>query len=139
MTMHQQMKFSGGVIHRLLMRELHHEGPTYEMQFLLGNHSVRFYKVEFYLITGLRFGVVLDVTRYEAVENGRRERYFGGIDEVSFEELRVFLTRGEFKEMYNVVKLYLIYMLNWILIGVDERFKIPVWQFRLVEDLDAFP
>ncbi|KAK2649963.1 hypothetical protein Ddye_017452 [Dipteronia dyeriana] len=29
-------------------------------------------------------------------------------------------------------------MLNWILMGVDERLKIPVWQFRLVEDLNAF-
>ncbi|KAI9182237.1 hypothetical protein LWI28_023370 [Acer negundo] len=29
-------------------------------------------------------------------------------------------------------------MLNWILIGLDEREKVPVWQFCLVEDLEAF-
>ncbi|KAK2641371.1 hypothetical protein Ddye_023134 [Dipteronia dyeriana] len=64
LTMHREMKFSGGIIHRLLLRELHHNGPTDEMHFMSGTQS--------------------------------------------------------------------------ILMGVDERFKIPVWQFRLVKDLDAF-
>ncbi|KAK2649732.1 hypothetical protein Ddye_017221 [Dipteronia dyeriana] len=45
LTMHWEMKFSGGVIRWLLLRELHHNGPTDEMQFMLGNHSVRFSKV----------------------------------------------------------------------------------------------
>ncbi|KAK2641104.1 hypothetical protein Ddye_022867 [Dipteronia dyeriana] len=62
MTMDRRMKFSGGVIHRLLLRELHHECPTDEMRFLLGNHLVKFSNVEFYLITGLHFDVVPDTT-----------------------------------------------------------------------------
>ncbi|KAK2655269.1 hypothetical protein Ddye_008321 [Dipteronia dyeriana] len=139
MTMDRWMKFSGGVIHRLLLRELHHEGLTDEMWFLLENHSVRFSKVEFYLITGLHFCIVPDTTQYEAVENDIHQRYFGGINEVSFEELRVVLTLREFQEAYDAVKFCLIYMLNWILMGFDERFKILLWQFWLVEDLDAFP
>ncbi|KAK2640336.1 hypothetical protein Ddye_028131 [Dipteronia dyeriana] len=132
MTMHRWMKFSGGVIHRLLMRELHHEGPIDKIWFLLGNHLMRFSKVEFYLITGLRFGVVPDTIRYEVVGNDIHQWYFGGIDEVSFEELRVVLTIEEFQEAY------LVYMLNWLLMGLDKRFKIPVWKFLLVKDLDAF-
>ncbi|KAK2661887.1 hypothetical protein Ddye_000461 [Dipteronia dyeriana] len=74
LTIHREMKFSGGIIHRLLLRELHHNGPTNEMQFMLGNQSVRFSKVEFCLITGLRFGVVPDTTKYAVVENGIYER-----------------------------------------------------------------
>ncbi|KAK2645824.1 hypothetical protein Ddye_021019 [Dipteronia dyeriana] len=136
--MHREIKFSGGVIHRLLLRELHHNGPTDEMQFMLGNQSVRFSKVEFYLIAGLRFGVVPDTTKYAAVENGIHQRYFPGVDEVSLKEIRGVVTVAEFGKAYDTVKLYLIYMLNWILMGVDERFKIPVWKFRLVDDLDAF-
>ncbi|KAK2650311.1 hypothetical protein Ddye_017800 [Dipteronia dyeriana] len=136
--MHPEMKFLGGVIHQLLLRELDHDRPTYEMRFLLGNHMVRFSKVKFYLITGLRFGVVPDRSLYLAVENVIHQRYFPGADEVSLEELRVVLTFREFHESYDVVKLCLIYMLNWILMGVDGRLKIPVWQFRLVEDLNAF-
>ncbi|KAK2656678.1 hypothetical protein Ddye_009730 [Dipteronia dyeriana] len=107
LTMHREMKFSGGIIHMLLLRELQHDGPTDEMQFMLGKHSVRFSKVEFYLITGLRFRVIPDTTKYAAAENGIHQRYFPRADEV--------------------------------LMGVDERFKIPVWQFRQVGDLDAFP
>ncbi|KAK2642061.1 hypothetical protein Ddye_023824 [Dipteronia dyeriana] len=109
-----------------------------EMNFSGGNQSVRFSKVEFYLITGLRFGVVPDTTKYAAVENGIHQRYFPGADEVSLDEIKGVVIIVEFGEAYDVVKLCLIYMLNWILMGVDERYKIPVWQFRLVEDLDAF-
>ncbi|KAK2648711.1 hypothetical protein Ddye_016200 [Dipteronia dyeriana] len=139
LMMHREMKFLSGIIHRLLLRELHHNGPTDEIQFMLGNQLVRFSKVEFCLITGLRFGVVPDTTKYAAVENGIHEWYFPGADEVSLEEIRGVITATEFGKTYDAFKLCLLYMLNWILIGVDERFKIPVWQCRLVEDLDAFP
>ncbi|KAK2638540.1 hypothetical protein Ddye_026335 [Dipteronia dyeriana] len=138
LTMHREMKFSSGIIHQLLLRELHHNDPTDEMQFMLGNQSVRFSKVEFYLIIGLRFGVVPDTTKYAAMENGLYERYFPGADDVSLEEIMGVVTGAEFGKAYDAVKLCLLYMLNWILIGVDKRFKIRVWQFRLVEDLDAF-
>ncbi|KAK2636187.1 hypothetical protein Ddye_030979 [Dipteronia dyeriana] len=136
--MHREMKFSGGIIQRLLLSELHHNCPTDEMQFMLGNQSVRFSKVEFCLITGLRFGVIPDMTKYAAVENGIHQWYFPGADEVSLKEIRGVVTVVEFGKAYDAIKLYLLYILNWILIGVDERFKIPVWQFQLVEDLDAF-
>ncbi|KAK2662987.1 hypothetical protein Ddye_001561 [Dipteronia dyeriana] len=92
MLMHREMKFSGGVIHQLLLLELDHDGPTDEMWFLLGNQVMRFSKVEFYLITELRFGLVPDTGLYAAVENGIHQRYFHRADEVSLEELRVVLT-----------------------------------------------
>ncbi|KAK2653510.1 hypothetical protein Ddye_013366 [Dipteronia dyeriana] len=82
LTMHREMKFFGGIIHRLLLRELHHNGSIDEMHFMLGNMSVSFSKVEFCLITGLQFGVVPETTMYAAVENGIHERYFPGADEV---------------------------------------------------------
>ncbi|KAK2655723.1 hypothetical protein Ddye_008775 [Dipteronia dyeriana] len=113
-------------------QELDNDGPTDEMWFLLGNHVVRFSKVELCFITGLRFGAVPDKSLYVAVENFIHEQYIPGADEVSLEELRVVLTLGEFQEAYDAVKLCLIYMLNWILMGVDKRLKIPVWQFQLV-------
>ncbi|KAK2665793.1 hypothetical protein Ddye_004367 [Dipteronia dyeriana] len=112
LTMYREMKFSGGIIHRLLLRELHHNDPTDKMQFMLGNQSVSFSKVEFYLITGLRFGVVPHTTKYAAVENGIHERYFPRADEVSLEEIRGVVTGAEFGKAYDVVKLFLIYMLN---------------------------
>ncbi|KAK2655300.1 hypothetical protein Ddye_008352 [Dipteronia dyeriana] len=116
-SMHREMNFSGSVIHQLLLRELNHDGPTDEMQFLLGNQVVRFLKVEFCLITELRFGLVQDTGLYATVENDIHQRYFCTADDVSLEELRVVLTLGEFQDTYNAVKLCLIYMLNWILMG----------------------
>ncbi|KAK0592409.1 hypothetical protein LWI29_018633 [Acer saccharum] len=55
LQMHRQNNFSGGIVHRLLLRELHHDGPADEMRFLLEKHIVRFSKTEFCLITGLKF------------------------------------------------------------------------------------
>ncbi|KAK3229111.1 hypothetical protein Dsin_000992 [Dipteronia sinensis] len=110
--MHREMKFSGGIVHWLLMRELYHDGLEDEMRFMIGHHLVRFSKVEFYLITGLKFRVILDMVRYDMVENGIHERYFGGRDEVDFEQLRPVLRIGIFEQQYDVVKLFLVYMLN---------------------------
>ncbi|KAK2646179.1 hypothetical protein Ddye_021374 [Dipteronia dyeriana] len=112
LMIHREMKFSGGIIHRLLLKELHHNSPTDEMHFMLGNQSVRFSKVEFCLITGLRFGVVPDTTMYAAVENSIHEWYFPGAGEVSLEQIRGVVTGAEFRKEYVVVKLCLLYMLN---------------------------
>ncbi|KAK2658593.1 hypothetical protein Ddye_005126 [Dipteronia dyeriana] len=97
MSMHREMKFSDGVIHQMLLRELDHAGATNEMWFLLGNHVVRFSKVKFFLITRLHFGVVPDTGLYVAVENDIHHRYFPGGDEVSLEELRVVLPSESFR------------------------------------------
>ncbi|KAK3228407.1 hypothetical protein Dsin_000288 [Dipteronia sinensis] len=138
LRMDRGMKFSGSIVHRLLLRELHHDGPEDEMRFMLGPRSVRFSKVEFCLITRLKFGVIPDMIRYEMVQNGIHQRYFNGVAEVDYELLRAVLRIGVFEEQYDVVKLCLLYMLNLILMGLDEREKVPLWQIRLVEDLDAF-
>ncbi|KAI9165246.1 hypothetical protein LWI28_010355 [Acer negundo] len=138
LRMDRGMNFSASIVHRLLIRELHHDGPEDEMRFLLGRHSVRFSKVEFCLITGLKFGELPDTSTYDMVENGIHQRYFESRDEVEYVELKAILRIGVFSEQYDSVKLCLLYMLNWILMGLDEREKVPVWQFRLVEDLDAF-
>jgi hypothetical protein len=138
LQMHRNMKFSGGMFHRLLIRELHHEGPEDEMRFLLGHHSVRFSKVEFSLITGLKFGDIPNTSTYDMVENGLHQRYFDGRDEIENVQLKRTLRNGGFTNQYDAVKMCLLYMLNWILMGEDERDKVPLWHFRLVEDLDAF-
>ena len=107
------------------------------MRFLLGKHTVRFSKVEFCVITGLKFGIIPDPASYEMVQNGIHDRYFQG-RVVENEDLKAVLRSGVFEQQCDAVKLSLLFLLNWILMGVDERHKIPLWQFQLVEDLDAF-
>ncbi|KAK1563328.1 hypothetical protein Q3G72_026115 [Acer saccharum] len=77
------------------------------------------------------------MSTYDVAENGIHQQYFEGQDDVEFGELRVVLWISVFAEQYDTVKLCLLYMLNWILMGLDEREKVPLWQFRLIEDLDA--
>ncbi|KAK2659027.1 hypothetical protein Ddye_005560 [Dipteronia dyeriana] len=122
----------------MLIRELHHDGPTDEMRFMLKHHSLRFSKVEFCLITGLHFGAVPNTTMYASVENDIQQRYFTGIYEVGFEQMKFVLRLDEFEQSSDVVKLCLLYILNWVHMGLDEREKISVWQFLLVDNLDAF-
>ncbi|KAK3223175.1 hypothetical protein Dsin_010200 [Dipteronia sinensis] len=91
LQMDRGMKFSASIVHRLLLRELHHNGLKDVMRFMLGRHSVRLSKLELYLITRLKFGVIPNTTRYEIVQNGMHQLYFSGVDEVEFEQLRAVL------------------------------------------------
>ncbi|KAK3184928.1 hypothetical protein Dsin_032214 [Dipteronia sinensis] len=124
------MKFFGGVMHLLLLRELHHDGPTDEMRFMLANQCVRFSRVEFCLITGLKFGAIPDTDVYD--------EYFGGRDVVTFSELEARSQQGQWEQPFDAVKLCLLLMVNCVIHRLDERHYIPIWQVRLVEDLDAF-
>ncbi|KAK1572274.1 hypothetical protein Q3G72_030026 [Acer saccharum] len=130
------MKFSGGIFHRLLIRELHHDGPEDEMRFLLGHHSARFSKIEFCLITGLKFGVMPNMLTYGMVENGIHQRYFEGRDDINYLQLRATLRIDVFTEQYDAVKMCLLYMLNWILMGLDEREKVPGLKCNILEKIE---
>ncbi|KAK2665988.1 hypothetical protein Ddye_004562 [Dipteronia dyeriana] len=55
MSMHREMKFSGGVIHRLLLRELDHAGPTDEIRFLLRNHVWRMAYISGTFLEAMRY------------------------------------------------------------------------------------
>ena len=41
-------------------------------------------------------------------------------------------------KQFDVVKLCLLLLLHLFLIGGDERGKVPIWQVRLVDNLDSF-
>ncbi|KAK3227239.1 hypothetical protein Dsin_007101 [Dipteronia sinensis] len=121
LRMHRTMQFSGTIVHSLLLQEIHHDGSPDEMRFLLGN-----------------FGVVPDTTEYLEVENGIHQRCFGGQNEIMFEEVKERVQQGEWTEEFDVVKLCLLLLLHVFLIGADERGSVPIWQVRLVDNLDAF-
>ncbi|KAK2655762.1 hypothetical protein Ddye_008814 [Dipteronia dyeriana] len=75
LTMPRPMKFSGGIIHQVLLREVHHNGPSDEMWFMLDSHEVQ-------------------SSSYVSMDNDLHHRYFGGKDEISSFELRDVLRRG---------------------------------------------
>ncbi|KAK3193819.1 hypothetical protein Dsin_025129 [Dipteronia sinensis] len=133
--MQQGMQFSSGIVHWLLLRELHHNRPSDEIRFMLDPHSVRFSRVEFCLIIGLKFRAIPDTELYEDVPNGIHHRYFGGRDVVTFAKLEARIEQGQWIKQFDAVKLCLLYMLNCVLIGAEERASVPIWQLRLVDEL----
>lgn len=79
MEMQQDMSFSRQLVHMILLRQLHHDGPNDELRFMFGRHATRFSKVEFCLITGLRFGEVPNTNQMPRVENGIHDRILGAV------------------------------------------------------------
>ncbi|KAK3222973.1 hypothetical protein Dsin_009998 [Dipteronia sinensis] len=136
--MQRGMAFSGGVVHHLLLHKLHPDRPTDEVRFMLGMQSVRFSRVEFCLITGLKFRPIPDMTLYVDVTNGIHQRYFSGRDLVRFTKLQARIQHERWQGQFDAVKLCLLLIVNCVLTGFDERDFIPIWQLRLVDDLDGF-
>ncbi|KAK3198445.1 hypothetical protein Dsin_021860 [Dipteronia sinensis] len=104
----------------------HHDGPNDEMRFTLGHRSIWFSKVEFCLITGLKFGAIPDTAVYEDVQNGIHHMYFCGRAAVTFPELEASIEQGQWQEQSDAMKQCLLYMLNCVLIGVEERNFVPI-------------
>ncbi|KAK3219462.1 hypothetical protein Dsin_013432 [Dipteronia sinensis] len=91
---------------------------------LMQQGMVRFFRVEFSLITGLKFGAIPDTELYEDVLNDIHHKYFSGRDAVTFAELEARIEQGQWQKQFNVVKLCLMYMLNYVLIRAEERNSI---------------
>ncbi|KAK3229294.1 hypothetical protein Dsin_001175 [Dipteronia sinensis] len=86
----------------------------------------------------ISIGAIPDTELYKDVSNGIHHRYFGGRDAVTFAELEARIEHGQWTEQFDAVKLCLIYMLNCVLIGAEEKASVPIWKLLLVDDLEAF-
>ncbi|KAK3179735.1 hypothetical protein Dsin_032934 [Dipteronia sinensis] len=100
--MQRGMTFFCGIGHRLLLSELHHDGPSDEMRFMLGQRSVRFSRVEFCLIIELNFEAISDTELYEDIPNGIHHKYFSGRDVVTLLNLKQGLNR-EWQEQFDIM------------------------------------
>ncbi|KAK3198902.1 hypothetical protein Dsin_022317 [Dipteronia sinensis] len=49
------------------------------------------------------------------------------------------IEQDQWQMQSDAVKLCLLYLLNCVLIGAEERNSAPIWQLHLIDDLDAFP
>ncbi|KAL5760688.1 hypothetical protein ACOSQ2_019526 [Xanthoceras sorbifolium] len=139
LRMDRNMLFFGVLAHELLLREIWHYGPRDEMRFRLGQHTVRFSWVEFCLITGLKFGQVLNTSVYVDVLGGIHSRIFERRADVKVKDVKDRLELGHHAAIpQNTLKISLILMLQNFLYDSDDKTSIPVWVLRLVEDLEAF-
>ncbi|KAK2659853.1 hypothetical protein Ddye_006386 [Dipteronia dyeriana] len=132
--------FSGKLCDILLCRELHFPGACpEEMWFRVKNRAVRFGKVEFLLVTGLRFRLMPEsVNSLPKVAPGNvHHLYFGG-SPTPLNHILGILSREEFGEAEDDIQLGYVYFLSHILLGREYRWFVHNWLWGLVEDITGF-
>ncbi|KAK2641907.1 hypothetical protein Ddye_023670 [Dipteronia dyeriana] len=130
------MAFFDGIVHRLLLHELHHDGPNDEMRFMLGL-SVRISRVEFCLINGLKFGAITDMKLYEDGPEWKTP-YFDGRGAVTLLNLKQGFNRVNGKSNSRQWSFVSCYIVNCVLIRAKERNSVHIWHLHLIDNLDMF-
>ena len=122
--------------------EINVEDPgVFEIWFGIGQRKVRFSKVKFCLITGLKFGKPSNpITKvYTSIEGGIFMTYWHSLN-LNVRDLTRSFTEAtfQFKKPSNAVKIVLILFVVTFLFGYDYRTKVNLWIFNLVEDIQQF-
>ena len=136
------LTFSAGLLHNLLLRQVHVPGVTkdHELHFSVGGKLLKFTQREFCLVTGLRFGVMSDIFSkpYAPIEDGIHAKYFKNDENLHLVTVWEKFQSGRFDKPKDGLKMALLLVANMILFGRDQRKKVILWVFELVEDLESF-
>ncbi|KAJ4712512.1 Phospholipase-like protein [Melia azedarach] len=133
----QSLGFSGNLVHKILLHEVETDGDEQEMWFLVGEMPMRFSRMEFALITGLRFGTYPDVD----VDSHRlKDLYFGLKPSPTLDDIDIAFHALDFTSIDDVdaAKVMLYYLLERVVIGRAGRYLADLWLMSLVDDLDEF-
>ena len=137
--------FAARLIQQLLQREINlEEASPHEIWFSIGGRKSRFSRVEFCLMTGLRFGPLPDIIQrpYVMVAGGIHNRYFDGKIPLLLSEIHNHLATKEFHQQGDCLKMALVLLANIVLFGQLSKGKTTLWLLMLVENVDewnAFP
>ena len=138
----KDLTFSAGVLHNLLLRQVHVPDVTgqNEFHFSVGGKLLKFTQREFCLVTGLQIGVMSDIflKPYAPIEGGIHERYFDNDENLHLVSVWEKFLTGKFVKPKDGLKMALMLIANNILFGRDQRKKVTLWLFALVEDLESF-
>lgn len=132
-----QFKFSGTLIHGLLMRKIP-SNKVHEVQFRIGCERLRFGTMEFAMITGLSFEAP-DTKKYEklTLKSGRLvELYFEGANRILSSKLEEVFKAC--KDVEDTWKLGLCFLVDSVLYGNEPVAAIEKDLLLVVEDLDFF-
>ncbi|KAL5814586.1 hypothetical protein ACOSQ4_025227 [Xanthoceras sorbifolium] len=137
------LQFSGQLCHHLLLREVDIKGTsTHEMWFLIGSNIIRFSRVEFGLVTGLKFGKNKETPHQISERLGQRIRriHFNDAKKIYVDTLETYYSAyiPKDEEDDEILKLALLLFLEVTLLGKDKRTQIDYFCMQLVDDLDAF-
>ncbi|KAK3199062.1 hypothetical protein Dsin_022477 [Dipteronia sinensis] len=134
----KELTFSAGVLHNLLLRQIHVPGVTgvNELYFLVSGKLAKFSQREFCLVTGLQFEVMSNIflKPYVATQDGIHVRYFENDENIRLTDVWArFLAEG-FDQPKDGLKMALALIANNVLFGQDLRRKVTLWPFQMVED-----
>ena len=138
----QELNISPQLIHQLLLREVKTQDHPEELWFFICGNKVRFAKEEYGLITGLNFGEFEgdEFTLKDELPHRLLHKYFGSADRIKLEQFQVVYHNllNEDADDDDVVKLSLIYFLEFVLLGRDKRRLIHPFYMQLVDQLELF-
>ena len=133
------LKFSGQLVHNLLLRQI--KSPTKsEMWFAVGGKTLRFSIQEFCLITGLECGPEPPMLSKEEGDGSGSFRSSMLNGEVRFNNktLEAMFKAASTDNDEDMVKLALLYFLETVLFGKDQKVHIGAHHVELLEDLETF-
>ncbi|MCL7032903.1 hypothetical protein MKW94_026546 [Papaver nudicaule] len=133
-----KLKFCGNVVHNLLLREI--GGPCINddgMQFLVGGHVIQFRAQDFSFVTGLSLKTRPSIEKHPLFLSHRLQyKYFFGSKSISMYTLEETFINCEHED--DTVKLALVYLLEFLLLGKDKKTYVDLRFLQIVDDLDEF-
>ncbi|KAK3193308.1 hypothetical protein Dsin_024618 [Dipteronia sinensis] len=112
----KELTFSAGVLHNLLLRQIHVPGVTgaNELHFLVGGKLAKFSQREFCLVTGLKFGVMSDIflKPYAATKDGIHVRCFANNENIRLTDIWARFMAGGFDQPKDGLKMALIWAME---------------------------
>ncbi|XVE81192.1 hypothetical protein DITRI_Ditri15bG0043100 [Diplodiscus trichospermus] len=128
---------SAVIMHQIIARQFTFAGVgPHEAWFRIREQSIRFSKVEFCLVTGLKFGdSTFDPNAEHVVGDNSLWRTIFGSRTVQVDTLAQNFTNGIYSNDPTIaIKVALIIIAELILMGVDYRSCVKLWIWTLVED-----
>ncbi|KAK0574579.1 hypothetical protein LWI29_025748 [Acer saccharum] len=133
------LKFSGQLVHNLLLRQIQSPVKS-EMWFAVGGNRLRFSIQEFCLITGLECGPEPPVLSKEKGDGcgSFRSSMLNGEVRFNNKTLEAMFRAASSDNDEDMVKLALLYFLETVLFGKDQKVHIGAHHVELLEDLETF-
>jgi hypothetical protein len=130
------------MLHFLLLHQRRIENANTKVPFYfdIGHHTLEFGRKEFCLLTGFRFGDV-SLKHFEDRVSSFRARVFPKIAKVKGYDIQPLIeTDDEFKKLSDedVVRVCLLFALEYVFMGVELRHVIQKELMVLVDDFDAW-
>ncbi|KAK3195473.1 hypothetical protein Dsin_026783 [Dipteronia sinensis] len=132
-----ELQFSGQLVHHLLLRQIQSSNKS-EMWFAVGGKAFRFSIQEFCLITSLACGPYPPVLEKRDGSGSFRSSMLNGEVRYNNKTLEAIFKAASLDSDEDMVKLALLYFLETVLFGKDQKVHINALHVELLKNLETF-